>query len=526
MKVLFVWPNRDQGGFKPMGIALLSAVLKREGHNVELFDTTFFDFKHASTTEARDKLRIFKPIDWSGYDVQKTDADPHKALEEHINRFQPGLVCVSALSDEVELGLQLSKTAKDATGGAVAVVWGGKAATMNPFQVLKDPHVNGICRGEGLHFLPELVRCLDNYEMHMHLPNMGYRPGINALGQDEYKLNPIAPYFRDLDGLPHFDWSVFDDRHFLKPYDGKVLRGGDHMIYWGCPNECTYCINKSWRELYNNEGAFLRHYSVDRIIDELEYLSKEYKLEFWKFHDEDFCLKSIAYFEELARKYKERVGLPFTAMANCKNITVEKAKLLKEMGCVSISVGIETGNEDLRKHVLKRRETKDDIINGIRRLKEESIRTSAFNLLAIPGETRETIMETIELNRKSGVQYPNAGFFFPLDNTELKDFSVKQGLYNAKEGRTYSNERPCLKLPTISEEELIALRDRFVLYIKLPEEYHRYIKRSEENDENGREMLKVLQLYYEETVFANDGTYKAHPLEKQYKESCEILMHG
>ncbi|KPA15411.1 Elongator protein 3/MiaB/NifB domain protein, partial [Candidatus Magnetomorum sp. HK-1] len=203
------------------------------------------------------------------------------------------------------------------------------------------------------------------------------------------------------------------------------------MIFWGCPNNCTFCINRAYRKIYGkNSGKFLRSYSVNRIIKELSYLVNKWNITLFHFHDEDFCLKPITYFKKLVEKYKAEVNTPFVCMANAKNITPQKVKLLKDMGCVSISIGIETGNDHLRKNILKRNENKEDIIRAVHLLNDAGIRTSSFNMLGIPFETRSTFMETVAINKESEIQYPNIVFFYPLENTELREISIKNNFLN------------------------------------------------------------------------------------------------
>lgn len=500
MKVLFVWPNKDQWGFKPMGISLLSAVLRQSGHETALFDTTSIDFGFKDNSEVRRRLKIFKDVDLGAYDLHKRAVPMAGELNRVLEAFRPDVVAVSALSDEVPVGLAATETVK-AWNPQALVVWGNKAATMCPAGILAHPGVDYLCRGEGHEFFPRFLACLAAGDDPRDLPNIAYR---DATG--EIVCNPLAPYFQDLDSLPHFDWSLFDDRHFIKPYDGKAYRGGDHMIYWGCPNICTYCINRSYRRLHGpGAGKFLRHYSVPRIIDELQQLTRDYGIEFYKFHDEDFCIKPLDYFQELVAAYARDVAVPFTVMANARNITPEKAALLKEMGCVSVTVGIETGNERLRREILRRNETREDIIRAVRLLNDLDIRTSAFNMLAIPFETRDTVFETIALNREADVRYPNAGFFFPLPDTELYDVSVREGFYDPNDKKLFSNARPTLNLPGITADELVTLRERFTLYIKFPEALYAYIRRSETDDAAGARLTDLLYALYNEYVFANDG---------------------
>lgn len=520
MKILFVWPNKDQFGFKPISLSLLSGILKNKGHEVDLFDTTFIDFGFQGNTQVRSKIKIFKDVDFSKYDVAKKKVNLKKELLKKLNEFNPDIIGISALSDEICIGFEISRIVKKWNNHAI-VVWGNKAATMVPEKILSHDYIDFVCIGEGIEFIPEFVECIAKKGNPKTINNIAYKDD-----NGEIKKNPLRPYFQSLDSLPFFDWLIFDKRQFLKPFDGKIYKGGDHMIYWGCPNICTYCINAAYRKLYGpGAGPFLRYYSVDRIIKELKYLVNKWDLEFFKFHDEDFCLKSLDYFNELADKYKKEIGIPFVIQANARNITQEKVKLLKKMNCVSVSIGIETGNHNLRKKILKRVETEEEIIKAIKLLNDAGIRTSAFNMLGIPFENRKTVMETIELNKKAEVRYPNTGFFFPLEKTELREIAVKNGFFNENSDAVFQNDRPALTFPDISKKELIALRERFILYIKMPPPFYKYIKRSEKNDRIGKKLTEELYKIYEESVFAHDGVWNDNKKTKEYIKTLENIYN-
>lgn len=170
-----------------------------------------------------------------------------------------------------------------------------------------------------------------------------------------------------------------------------------------------------------------------------------------------------------------------------------EAVWLKKIGCISVTVGIDIGRDWLRREALRHSET------------PKRIRISTFNMLAIPFETRDTAFETIALNREAGVRYPNAGFFFPLPDTELDDVSVRKGFYDPSDKKLFSNARPPLNLPGITADELVTLRERFTLYIKFPEALYAYIRRSETDDAAGARLTDLLYALYNEYVFANDG---------------------
>jgi len=436
VKILFVWPNTGGFGCKPMGISLLAAALRRAGHDVALFDTTFCETGGTDYTDDLTKHGYFKETDLSGIDLEKKD-DLIESLCAKMGTFKPDIIAISALTDELPISKVIANAVK-LLAPSVRIIWGNKGVSMASDSVegLSDLIVQGEAVGSIEHLL-------------------------KASG-----VVPPSGYFKDLDSLPYLHWDFFDDRQFIRQYDGKVYRGGDHMIGWGCPNECTYCINKSWRALHGNAPGFLRMYSVPRIIEELAWLKKKWRLEMFKFHDEDFLLKPMPYLKKLSEEYSKTVGLPFVCMAHPKTITKKKVALLKQMGCVSLSIGIESGSQSMRDR-LGRKDTPEHICRATKLLSDAGIRVSAFNMIGLPGETPATIKATIDLNREAGIEHPNISFFFPLPGTELHEMSVHLGYYQP--GTPMRTDRPTLGLPGITEKQLLWFYRNFANLVRMPQ---------------------------------------------------------
>lgn len=435
MRILFVWPNVDTFGVKPIGISLLIAMLKKAGHEVDLFDTTFIDLGRSDYNQELTKRGYFKPVDY-GCDISKKPVGLIDEFDKKMRLFKPELVMFSVLSDEVEIAKKLINHIHN-NYYPIDVLAGNKAVDALREKVDADEVI--IYRGEALSDIVEIIK------------NESY------CNPTDGELNSPG-YFKNLDSLPYLDWSHFDPRHFLRAYDGHVYRSGDYMIGWGCINSCTYCINESWREMHGGMKGCIRHYSINRVISELEKLSGRWRLQFFKFHDEDFLLKPHRYFEDLAIEYDAHIALPFSCMTNARSVTESRAALLAIMGCVSVSIGIETGDPVMRS-MLNRKETTDEIMEAVRILKQQGIRVSSFNMIGLPYESEETIEATIELNSSAGIEHPNVSFYIPLPGTRLHNISVAAGFY--KEGDPVSTDKPSLKLPTISNERLQYYYDNF-----------------------------------------------------------------
>lgn len=521
MKVLFVWPNKDSFGFKPIGLSLLSGIARSMKCDVKLFDTTEVDFGYADNTQAGESAKIFKPVDLSGCGLRKRRFDFASEFLRILEEFNPDCVAFSVLSDEFLIAAEITEVAKKAKP-ELPVIWGGKYPTLCPEDTLTELKADFACVAEGIDAFRDFLEALSGKGDLYGIPNIYAKKGKTII------KNRIRPLKENLDDLPYVDWEIFDKRQFYKPFDGKVYIAGDHMLNWGCPYSCTYCINHFYHDVYDNK-YFMRRYGVSRIISELKYLKEKYNLQFIKFHDEDFLMRPVRNLEDFAAAYIKDVNIPFVIETNPKSVTEEKVKLLKDMNCASASVAIETGDSDFRKRLLKRVDSEEDIVRAFSLLKDAGIRTCSFNMLGIPFESREGYLKTVELNKKANPQYPNISFFYPFEGTELRDISIKEGFFDPKtEGKmVYRRDRPALKFDNLSEEELIELRNTFVLYVKLPKRYEAFIRRSEIQDGLGVELRKKLLEIYDRTVWNNDGWYIDDGLrDNDFEELNTILKQG
>ena len=138
---------------------------------------------------------------------------------------------------------------------------------------------------------------------------------------------------------------------------------------------------------------------------------------------------------------------------------------LKRGGCVLVKIGVETGNESLRKNVLNRRFSNEDIIRTFKIAKENGIKTFSFNMIGVPGESRETIKETIDLNAEIKPDFMQITIFFPYRGTVLGDLCFQKGYVDKHLEDSYM-EKSSLRLPDISRRtiEMAARSFKFRVY--------------------------------------------------------------
>ena len=202
--------------------------------------------------------------------------------------------------------------------------------------------------------------------------------------------------------------------------------------------------------------------------------------------------------EEFAKRYKKEVGLPFWCQTRLDTFTDFRTKLLAEMGCKAVSVGLEHGSEKFRREILKKFISNQSILTSFKMLHKYNIPATVNNIVGFPDETRDLVFETVKTNRMmdkyvvSGSTL-NTFIFTPYSGTPLRDECVKKGYIDEKsEDNTNMYAVSVVKMSSMSKEEIEGLQKTMPFYIKLPKKYFPMIKLAEGTDDKAKEMFKEM----------------------------------
>lgn len=495
MKILIIYPNKVMVTRMPLGLCYLAAHLKRDGHEVKVFDTTFIK---CSDMQGDDQLREaslqVKNPDLSRYGLVGKDTNVFVVFEQELRDFCPDIVGISVADPNYTFGLEFLKMVKRIDPETPTIA-GGPTATVSPEEVIKEDCVDMLCVGEAEEAFSELCKKFENKENIKDTKNIWVKE--NGI---VYK-NSIRD-LQDLDTILSPDLSILDYRHFMRPLGGKVYRMGTVMFTRGCAYHCKYCANSSYINVYRGKGTFYRIKDPKIFVKELKDIKEKFNLNFLFFVDDIFPLHKKDILDEFCRLYKEQVDLPFSINLHPLLIKEDQLKKVIDAGCVNICVGLESGSFEIRKNILGRSYTDEQIIKVFKFAKDNNIRSSSFNMIGLPHETREDIMKTIELNRRAGPNSATLTFFHPYRGSDLRDLCVQEKLFDAskeKENESIYRAESHLNLPQITREELRGLFNTFQLYFKLPKEYYDKIRVAEGDTEEGRRLMaEVLKPKYEE----------------------------
>lgn len=412
-KIVFL----QKGWTEQIGVMFLSSFLKEKGHQCELF------------------------IEGGEKDI----------ISSALNA-QPDLIGFSCVTMMRPWSLKVAKEIKEKS--KVPIIVGGIDPTFFP-DIIKEEGIDIICRGEGELPLLELLNSAENGNIRESIENLWIKKNGTI-----YK-NPIRTLISNLDEFPDPDRDLYYKYSYLRKYPIKRVQAGR-----GCPYKCTYCFNRAYQELYKDKGRYVRFRSVKRVINEIKDLKDKYGFRTITFNDDIFILNR-RWINEFLEQYKREIKKPFICLATVNLLNEEIVKNLKEAGCYAVYFGIESGNEKIRKEILKKNITNEQILQATKLLRRYRISSRPTNMLGIPGETLENAFETLDLNIKVKPDISWCSIFTPYPGTDLAEIAVREGLIDLEKESIMSYfSGSLLRIKNI--KEIHNLQKLFSLTVKFP----------------------------------------------------------
>lgn len=463
MRVLFVYPHTLGHGDIPIALTVLSAVLRRAGHQVRVFDCSFY----ANTNYVLSMKELYGMV--RPAPKPPVEAPQAKGLQElrrdfteTVNTFKPHMVGVTCSTAIYPLGLECARIAKR-VDPSIQTIFGGIHPTLCPEEVIQEAAVDFVCVGEGEEALVELCDALEQGGPSRNVRNIWMKDPDHP---SHIISNEPRP-FLDMNTLPVQDYQDFAQYSLYRPFDGKIYKMLHTEFSRGCVFNCSYCANHALRQILKSSGTYHRSKDPAVAIAHIRELVKRYGFDFVRIWDEDFTGHPVEYLETAAALYSKEVDLPFLVYADARSLTEKKVMLLKDMGCITMAIGIESGSYWMRRYVLNRNITNEEIVRRFEIAKKSGMRISTYNMIGLPFETREMVLETIHLNRQVDVATSTVGPFKPFPKTRLGDIARQFGLIRRKPDFSTLESEMCT--PYMDDKEIDGLVRTFSHYLKTPE---------------------------------------------------------
>ncbi len=358
MRVVFLGFAAEQ-----IGVELLSAILKREGHEVHLvYNASLFD----------DRFQLRVPTLARLFDREE-------ALVRRAVALKPDVVAMSVLTNTYQSGLQMARSIRDQTGARV--IFGGVHPSAVPEVVIAEDAVDAVCIGEGDVAFPAYLRALSTGDDRTPIDNLWFKgPGGTPVRGVQ------SGFEQDLDALPFPDKELyaeeFDISNLYMTITGR-----------GCPYRCTFCFNNFWAKLPQRSGTragrYVRQRSVDHVIAELKYAKQRWGIRYVDFEDDVFSVDK-KWTRAFLQAYREEIRVPWMCLTHPKYVDQDIVDWMREADCRWVQVGIQSLDEHYKHKTMKRYEKVGDVAWAIDAFERAGIGVRGDHIFGAAGEPAES----------------------------------------------------------------------------------------------------------------------------------------
>ena len=401
----------------PLGLLYIAAVLERDGVDVQVIDNYPLNL---STSELVDRIVCEKPA-LVGFSLMTfTYPEARKNM------------------------IRLKEVMAD-----VPIVVGGPHATLFPGELINEPFIDVVVRGEGEQTLSEIV-CILSSGNTLNQRTLAEIDGITFKANGKTLRNVDREFIKNLDELP------FPARHLInmnkyprkQPFFLHDTRPVDIICSSrGCPFACAFCSSEIiWKRSY-------RFRSAQNVTDEIEHLMEKYGSRGIYFRDDNFTLNKKRVIE-LCKEIKRR-KLDFEWMCESR-VDLVSEDLLKEMasaGCRAMWFGFESGSQKMLDFINKGFSL-SDAERAVALCKKFDVRVGGLFMLGLPNETKEDVLKTLKFMLKLDVERLVAQHYVGIPKSKIYDVILRNKYYKYQWQKILIVETPHL-----SRYEILELED-------------------------------------------------------------------
>ncbi len=389
----------------PLGLAYIAAVLLQHGFNVKILDCVIAGLETESALP--DGALIY--------------GLPMADLQEQVRAYHPhvvGISCVFSISDGV---VRAVARAIRAVSPESKIVIGGTHATVMAETLIREPEIDFVIRGEGEYAFLKLVEFLRGERPVDEVPNLTrLEAGVVCSSPQQF--------IEDIDTLPFPARHLLDMEAYIRAgrmqgLPRKGLRATNMITSRGCPADCVFCsIHCVW-------GYKFRGHSPEYVLQELRILKADYGINHVLFEDDNLTYDRARARRLFAGMLAQELDFTWTAPNGVAIWALDEdlLRLIRQSGCSWLSIAVESGDPDTLHRIIRKPLKLERVTQVIQMCKRLGIRTTAFFVLGLPGETQISMQRSMQFAERLAVDSIVISVAAPYPGTRLYDICQAAG---------------------------------------------------------------------------------------------------
>lgn len=379
----------------------------------------------------------------AGLEAKIADYSQGGDFEKDLKEFCPDYLLINVATPTFKSDLGALTVAKEICPDVVTIAKGAAFLTV-AFEVMyfqKD--LDLILFGEPEDTLKEVLEGKD----YSKILGLYYRDDLRA------KFTGSRPFIEDLDKLPYPARHLVDNNIYRRPDNNKVQ--AVIKVSRGCPFHCFFCLATPV------SGAKVRKRSAENIIEEIKECVDKYGITNFLFWSDIFNIDK-AWVMDLCQKIIDS-GLKITWSANTRADTAdeEMAQKMYEAGCRLVSIGVESGSQEMLDKIGKRI-TLDDVRLTVKIFKKAGIRIYNYFVIGLPWEDEDTVEDTIDFAIELDSDFISFYTATPLPGSKFYDYAKEHNLINSDTSFSSAYFYPSVNTHHLSKERVFELHKKAI----------------------------------------------------------------
>lgn len=366
-----------QRPIQPMGLLYMGAVLRNAGHHVQIIDG-------------------------------EVDQIDNRTMASQVGKVRPDLFGITATTAQANEAFALAASVKAQSPDTFVVLGGAHASALTEACLLESAHLDAVAFGEGERTVIELAGRVRDRASLVGLHGIAFRDA------DGITVNPSRELIEDLDTLPFPAWDLIPMHRYTAStwFPNKVKQYTNIFTSRGCPYGCTFCGAKTtWTRKF-------RARSPENVVDEMQAAYSQLHIPNFFISDDLFTLQRKRVMAICELMLQRGLQVTWTCLSRVNTIDAEMLALMKRAGCYLISFGLESGSQEVLDR-LDKGTTVDQGIKAVEMARGAGIRVLGSFMIGSPGETPDTVEQTIRLIRRLKLDEVALGVTTAYPGTDL-----------------------------------------------------------------------------------------------------------